>query len=108
MSSDRSTVVKMRQRVATGLRRKVMSPLLDGVSDERIGPHDIRIMARMHHTGVPLVDIAYIFGVTPSFARQCVWHYVWQWFDIKNPPDGDKAKDEDSDVWDGGIPCSLS
>lgn len=107
MSSDRRAVAKTGLRSATGLRRKRMSLPRCDVGDEGVGLDDIRVMARMYHTGVPFVDIAYIFGVTPSFARLCVWRYVSYWLGTEDSLDEDAAQDKVSDFGDKGIPCGL-
>lgn len=107
MSSDRRAVAKTGLMSATGPRRKRMSLLCCDVGDEGVGFDDIRVMARMYHTGVPLVDIAYIFGVTPSLARLCVWRYVWYWLGTEDSPDDDAAQDKGSDFGDKEIPCGL-
>ena len=53
------------------------APLLGDVGEDGPTERDLHAMARMVYTGVPLADVAYIFGMSPARAHWCVWCYVW-------------------------------
>lgn len=83
------------------------APLLGNVSDGGPTLRDLRAMARMLHTGVPLADVAFIFGISPAQAYWCVCRYVWAWrFGIGDYVGGKSLSPRDS-TRKLYTPCSM-
>lgn len=59
--------------------RARMFPLLGDICVGGFTVGDLRAMARMCHTGVPVEDVAYIFGISPANVLWCVRRYVRMW-----------------------------
>lgn len=53
--------------------------LLGDVGAGGLTVSDLRAMARMCHTGVPVEDVAHIFGISPDHVLWCVRRYVRMW-----------------------------
>ena len=68
---------------------RTSSPLLGDVEEGGPTVRDLRAMARMVHTGVPLADVAYIFGMSPARAYWCVRCYAWARLGIDGHTDGE-------------------
>ena len=79
-------------------------PLLGDVGEGGPTVRDLHAMARMVHTGVPLADVAYIFGMSPARTYRCVWCYVWSRLGIDGAAGGELLSPGD-DVWDRDPSC---
>ena len=77
------------------------APHLGDVGEDGPTARDLHAMARMVYTGVPLADVAYIFGMSPARAHWCVWCYVWARLGIDGHtgveplPPGEDVRDRD-------------
>ena len=80
------------------------TPLLGDVGEGGPTVRDLHAMARMVHTGVPLADVAYIFGMSPARTHWCVWCYVWARLGIDGYTGGEPLSPEDG-VRDRGPSC---
>ena len=74
---------------------RTSTPLLGDVGEGGPIVRDLHAMARMVHTGVPLADVAYIFGMSPARAYWCVWCYVWAQLGIDGHAGGELLPPED-------------
>ena len=80
---------------------RTSAPLLGDVGEGGPSVRDLHAMARMVHAGVPLADVADIFGMSPACAHWCVWCYVWAWLGIDGHtggeplPPGDDVRSRD-------------
>lgn len=74
---------------------RTSAPLLGDVGEGGPTVRDLHAMARMVHTGVPLADVAYIFGMSPARVHWCVWCYVWARLGIDGPAGGELLPPED-------------
>ena len=74
---------------------RTSAPLLGDVGEGGPTVRDLHAMTRMVPTGVPLADVAYIFGMSPARTHWCVWCYVWARLGIDGYAGGEPLPPED-------------